>query len=236
MRLRDKVAIVTGGTKGIGRSISEYLCREGVKVMACSREGRAFASDASQIFTCRCDVRSYESVRDMVEETYARYGRIDFLVNNAGVCHLGRVDRLSPEAWNEVIATNLTGAFYCCRETIPRMIAHGGGHIVNISSRSGINAFAGGAAYNASKFALNGFSEALLLDMRDEDIRVSYIMPGRVATTFADEEPADWHIAPEDVAQTVVDLLTMDSRSVVSRVEIRPSRPASYLDYSQKMR
>lgn len=132
---------------------------------------------------------------------------------------------LSIEDWRSTVETNLSGVFYCCHEALPRMRKRGGGYVINISSLAGKNPFAGGAAYNASKFGLNGFSEAMMLDHRHDNIRVSYVMPGSVATEFGSGVGGDWKIQPEDIAQIVMDLLRMPERSLVSRVEVRPSRP-----------
>jgi len=147
-------------------------------------------------------------------------------VNNAGVGVFASVEQLSPAEWHRMIDLNLSGVYYCCHEAIPRMKAAGGGYIINISSLAGKNPFAGGAGYNASKFGLNGFTEAMMLDHRKDDIRVSYIMPGSVDTRFSDGPPASWKIAPEDIAEVVVMLAAMPQRTLVSRVEIRPLKPA----------
>jgi NADP-dependent 3-hydroxy acid dehydrogenase YdfG len=147
-------------------------------------------------------------------------------VNNAGIGVFKSTAELSVEDWQKTVETNLSGVFYCCREALPRFKQRGGGHIVNISSLAGKNAFAGGAAYNASKFGLNGFSEAMMLDHRYEQVRVSYVMPGSVDTEFSSGAArADWKIAPEDIGEIVLMLVRMPERTLVSRVEVRPSRP-----------
>lgn len=225
--IRGKVSIVTGGTRGIGRSISEALLRAGAKVVICGRDqndvNRAVNEMKGTVKGMKCDVRSLSDVKKLVKMTIEAFGGVDILINNAGVAHLGRVDELAPEAWKEVIDTNLTGAFYCAHEVIPEMKRRGGGQIINMASRSGMNAYAGGSAYNASKFGLIGFSEAMFLDLRSERIRVSYVMPGRVGTDFAGEEKKPWHLSPDDVAEAVLDILKLDSRAVMSRVELRPT-------------
>jgi len=229
MNFADKTAVVTGGSRGIGFAIAEALCEAGSNVMICGRNrGTAEAAAAAMpnpgsAAGIKCDVTNYDEVRALMQAAKDRFGGIDILVNNAGVGILGSIEEITPEAWAEVINTNLTGVFYCCREVVPAMKERGGGYIINISSRSGINPSAGGIAYNASKFGLNGFSEALLLDLKKHHIRVSYLMPGRVSTDFADEEPQPWHVGPEDIAKIVLDILTLNSRSVASRIEIRPS-------------
>ena len=162
----------------------------------------------------------------MVDSTVARFGGLDILVNNAGVGRFAHAADMTVAQWHDVIDTNLSGVFYCCHAAIPHLRARGGGWIVNVSSLAGKNAFVGGAAYCASKAGLNAFSEALMQEVRHDGIRVSYVMPGSVATEFGGQ-PGDeaWKLAPADVAQVVVDLLAHDRSSLPSRVEIRPSQP-----------
>ena len=232
-RLQGKAALVTGGTRGIGRAIAESLLREGVRVAVCGRNRDSVEHAAGPlqhlgtVIGAVCDVRRYEEVEALFSTIRGSFGRLDILVNNAGVRGFGRVDEVSPEQWREVIETNLHGPFYCSRLAVPMMKEAGGGFIVNIGSLAGKHAFAGGAAYNASKFGLKGFTEALMLDVRHDNIRVTTIMPGSVQTNFRGQgtEEGEWKIAPADIAQTVVHLLRMPDRSLASRVEIRPSRP-----------
>jgi 3-oxoacyl-[acyl-carrier protein] reductase len=230
----DKVAIVTGGTKGIGRAIARKLLDQGSKVVICSRtsedvnrgvqELNEMAKD--RVAGTTCNVGDVEDVRKLVEFAVKRFGGIDVLINNAGVGLFADVSEITPEQWREVIDTNLTGAFYCCHSAIPHLRRRGGGYIINISSLAGKNPFKGGSAYNASKFGLNGFSEAIMQDLRYDNIRVSYIMPGSVNTRFGRSEgEQSWKLAPEDVAQVVVDLLHHDPRCLPSCVEVRPSKP-----------
>jgi NAD(P)-dependent dehydrogenase (short-subunit alcohol dehydrogenase family) len=230
----DKVAIVTGGTKGIGRAIARKLLEKGSKVVICSRtsedvnrgvqELNEMAKD--RVAGTTCNVGNVEDVRKLVEFTVERFGGIDILINNAGVGLFADVSEITPEQWREVIDTNLTGAFYCCHSAIPHLRRRGGGYIINISSLAGKNPFKGGSAYNASKFGLNGFSEAIMQDLRYDNIRVSYIMPGSVNTRFGRSGgEQSWKLAAEDVAQVVVDLLHHDPRCLPSCVEVRPSKP-----------
>lgn len=175
-----------------------------------------------------CDVRDYDEVKALFEHTVSEFGGVDVLVNNAGIGIFGRVDETRPEDFRAVLETNLFGVFYCCREAIPLMKKRGGGYIINISSLAGTNAHPQMTAYNASKFGLNGFSEALMQEVRHDNIKVSYIMPGSVNTYFGDDEPDEsqsWQLQPADIARVVVDLLHQDERSLPSRIEIRPSRP-----------
>ncbi len=236
MDTKGKSAIVTGSTKGIGRAIAEALLREGMNVCVSARNSddveRAVLelSDAGEgeVTGAVCDVRNYDEVKALVEHTVEELGGVDVLVNNAGIGLFGRVDETSPEDFRAVLETNLFGVFYCCREVIPQMKKRGGGYIINISSLAGTNAHPQMAAYNASKFALNGFSEALMQEVRHDGIKVSYIMPGSVNTYFGGDEPKEeqsWQLQSEDIARVVVNLLHHDERSLPSRVEIRPSRP-----------
>jgi NAD(P)-dependent dehydrogenase (short-subunit alcohol dehydrogenase family) len=238
--LENRVAVVTGGSRGIGYSIAEALVRHGARVVIGSRNAADLARAAnalneiapSRAEAVMTDVREYAQVERITERAEELFGGLDILVNNAGIGLFKSVDQISPEEWNEVIATNLTGCFYGVRAAVPRMKRRGGGYIFNISSLAGKNAFAGGSAYNASKFGLNGFSEAAMLDLRYENIRLSYIMPGSVETDFGHPggkrqsgRKSTWMIAPEDVAQAVLDLVRTDERIMISRVEMRPSQP-----------
>ncbi|HYY57560.1 MAG TPA: SDR family oxidoreductase [Pyrinomonadaceae bacterium] len=237
MELNGKAAIVTGGTKGIGRAIAWALVRQGVNVCISARhedEIKRAVAELGRVGEARvtgmvCDVRDYEEVRALVKHTVEELGGVDILVNNAGIGLFGRVEDLSPEDFRAVLETNLFGVFYCCHEAIPQMKRRGGGgYIINISSLAGVNAHPQMAAYNASKFGLNGFSEALMQEVRHDRIKVSYIMPGSVNTHFGDDEPSEeksWQLQPEDIAQVVIDLLNHPERSLPSRVEIRPSTP-----------
>ena len=233
--LTGKVAVVTGGTRGIGRAIVERLLCEGASVAFCGRSAESVARAAGElaktaggtVFGEAADVSRAEDVRRFFQSVDARFGDVKILINNAGLGIFRRVADMSLEEWHQMIDLNLSGAFYCCREALPRFNNCGGGYIINISSLAGKNAFSGGAAYNASKFGLNGFSEALMLDHRYDNVRVSYIMPGSVATEFGSGAPANagWKIAPEDVAEVVMNLVRMPERTLVSRVEMRPLKP-----------
>ena len=236
MELSGKSAIVTGSTKGIGRAIAESLVREGLNVCVSARSEdevlRAVEElgdgGVGRVTGAVCDVRDTQEVRALFEHTVAEFGGVDVLVNNAGIGLFQSVEEMSPEDFRAVLETNLNSVFYCCHEAIPLMRARGGGYIINISSLAGANAHPRMAAYNASKFALNGFSEALMQEVRHERIKVSYIMPGSVNTYFGGDVPTaeqSWQLQPADVARVVIDLLRHDERSLPSRVEIRPSMP-----------
>jgi NAD(P)-dependent dehydrogenase (short-subunit alcohol dehydrogenase family) len=232
--LDGKVAVVTGGTRGIGRAITESLLREGASVAICGRTqarvNEALAqleSDLGRRVTgAAADVGKPEDVTSFFKFVDTQFGGLDILVNNAGIGIFRSVAELSIENWKDTLDTNLNAVFYCCREAVPRLRHRGGGAIVNISSLAGKNPFAGGGAYNASKFGLNGFSEALMLDHRHDRIRVTYVMPGSVDTDFSPRsQRSSWKIAPEDVAEVVLMTLKMPERTMVSRIEMRPSIP-----------
>ena len=222
--LSGRVAVVTGGSKGIGLAIARALAAAGASVISTSRSG---AESTGAIVQVRADVRRPEDAAGAIEEAVKRFGGLDILVNNAGVGMFANVAEMSVERWQQVLETNLSGVFYCCRAAIPHLRRRGGGWIINISSLAGKNAFTGGAAYCASKAGLNQFSEALMQEVRHDGIRVSYIMPGSVETEFGGHggSKASWAMLPEDVAQVVLDLLGMPARTLPSRVEMRPSRP-----------
>jgi 3-oxoacyl-[acyl-carrier protein] reductase len=232
----NRVAIVTGGTKGIGRAIAEALVREGIDVCISARKRSEMdqtIADLAGLAKGRvtgivCDVCDHSQVKALIERTVEEFGRLDILVNNAGIGIFATVEEMPPEDFRAVLETNLFGVYYCCHESIPVMKQRGGGYIINISSLAGANAHPRMAAYNASKFGLNGFSEALMQEVRHDGIKVSYIMPGSVNTEFGGDEPAEeksWQLQPQDIARVVVDLLRHDERSLPSRVEIRPSKP-----------
>ena len=183
---------------------------------------------AGNVLAIRADVRDAADAQRLVDETVRRFGGVDVLVNNAGIGRFANVADMSFDDWRQIVDTNLSGVFYCSRAAIPVMKARGAGFIVNISSLAAKNPFAGGAAYCASKAGLNAFSEALMQEVRHDNIRVSYVLPGSVSTGFGDRGSsgeAEWKLTPEDVARVVVDLIAHDARSLPSRVELRPSRP-----------
>ncbi len=234
--LAGKQALVTGGTRGIGRAIAEKLLAAGADVAICARRqadvDRAVAEMNGRGSPGRasgqaCDVARYEDVARLFAFLAEAFGGLDILVNNAGVGLFQPVDQIPPQDWRTLLDTNLSGAFYCTREAVPLMRRRGAGYIFNIGSLAGKNPMAGGAAYNASKFGMLGFSEAAMLDLRYDNIRVSCIMPGSVATGFSGPGvgPEAWKIGPEDIAQTVLDLLALPERTLASRVEVRPTRP-----------
>jgi 3-oxoacyl-[acyl-carrier protein] reductase len=239
LNLDGRVALVTGGNRGIGFAIAQSLMKAGANVAISGRDESALAEaahtlesgDGARVVPIRCDVRRHEEVRAMIGRVVGELGGLDILVNNAGVGVFGSVGELEAEQWDTVIETNLSGVFYCCREAIPHLAKRGDAWIINIGSLAGKNPFAGGAAYNASKFGLIGFSEALMLDVRHQGIRVNYIMPGSVASDFVGpsgrhpDDDISWKLHPEDIAQLVTNLLAFPTRALPSRIEVRPTRP-----------
>jgi len=234
--VRGKVAVVTGGSRGIGLAIARALVADGAQVVVTGVNGahlsaarpKIEAAGPGSVETLLADVRSYDAVKRAIDAAVARFGGLDILVNNAGVGIFKDVADMTPAEWAQIIDTNLTGVYNACHVAIPHMRRRGGGFIINISSLAGKNAFANGAAYCASKSGLNAFSEALMQEVRYDGIRVSYVMPGSVATGFSggdENKGTDWKIAPEEVADVVIGLLRHPDRSLPSRVELRPSRP-----------
>jgi len=237
--LNGKTAVVTGGSRGLGFAIAHALAVEGVKVaitglseshLADARDklGRAGGAGPDAIDALRADVRQYADVEQAIGAAVKRFGGLDILVNNAGVGVFTNVAEMKPAQWADVLETNLTGVFNACHAALPYLRQRGGGFIINISSLAGKNPFAEGAAYCASKSGLNGFSEALMQEVRYDNIRVSYVMPGSVATAFSsgdDAKGVDWKISAEEVAEVVLNLLRHNPRSLPSRVELRPSKP-----------
>jgi NAD(P)-dependent dehydrogenase (short-subunit alcohol dehydrogenase family) len=235
--LKDKVAVVTGGSRGIGYCITGRLLQEGARVYVCGRDEQVLKRSLEalrqhgdgRVEGMVADVGRYEDCRKLVHTAAEHFGGIDILVNNAGIGIMKPVDQLTPAEWDATIQTNLSGVFYCCHEAIPLMRQRGGGYIFNISSLAGVNPFAGGSAYNASKFGLNGFSEAMMQDVRYDGIRVSYIMPGSVDTDFGgapgSRSHQSWKLSGADIAKAVVDLYTYPLTTLASRIEMRPSQP-----------
>ncbi len=226
-----KIALVTGGNRGIGRGIAEALVADGATVAITARQqadaDAAAAAIGGGTKGYALDVREYAQVKSVLARVAADLGGLDILVNNAGVGLFAPIADMSAEDFDTVIQTNVNGLFYCTREAIPHLRARKGGYIFNVSSLAGRNAFPGAGAYCASKHAVNGFSEVLFQEVRNDGIRVTYLMPGSVATEFGRGTAAkqDWALQPSDVGEMVVDLLRTSPRALHSRVEMRPAKP-----------
>jgi NAD(P)-dependent dehydrogenase (short-subunit alcohol dehydrogenase family) len=233
--VKDKVAFITGGSKGIGYGIAKEIISLGGHAAITARTQEDVKEAAQRLsdmgpgraLGLSVDVRDLEAQQEAVGKTVEAFGGLDVLVANAGLGRFGSVEELTPEAWREVIDTNLTGVFYSVKAAL-EPLKRSKGYLITISSLAGRNFFKGGSAYNASKFGVTGFTEAVMLDLRDYGIKVSTIMPGSVATHFNDHAPTDkdaWKIQPEDIGKLVTDLLSMHPRTLPSRIEVRPSQP-----------
>jgi NAD(P)-dependent dehydrogenase (short-subunit alcohol dehydrogenase family) len=235
MERQGRVALVTGGTRGIGESIARRLAADGFSVAISGHAGRSVSNaverlgkDGVTLKGFAADARKEEDQKALIGWVEREFGRLDVLVNNAGIGEFGSVDEISPAVFREVVETNLLGPFYAIHFAAPLMKKGGGGFIVNIGSLAAINAFAGGCAYNASKFGLLGLSDAAMLDLRHDGIRIAAILPGSVATEFSDSHrgrESSWMLQPEDVARAVSDLVRYPDRAIPSRLDLRPSRP-----------
>lgn len=233
--LTGKKAIVTGGTKGIGLEVARALLMHGADVAICGRNPESMQAALAalqkgypnrKVFAYPADVSNSAAVSELFGYIDRAMEGLDILVNNAGSGTFRSASELTVEEWDRTIGTNLSGAFYCSREALQRFTKANGGWIINISSLAGRNPFAGGSAYNASKFGLNGMSEAIMLDHRQQNVKVSYIMPGSVDTAFGGHSSAaNWKIAPEDIAEIAIDILRKPGRTLISRVEVRPAKP-----------
>jgi NAD(P)-dependent dehydrogenase (short-subunit alcohol dehydrogenase family) len=232
--LNGKVAYITGGSKGIGYGVANSMLTEGMRVAITSRSqsnadeaARRLDPSGENVLAIESDVRNLESEKNAIQRVLDKWGRLDALIANAGVGAFASIQDMTPEQWHDVIDINLTGVFNSVKASIPAL-RDNKGYIITIASLAGTNFFAGGAAYNASKFGLVGFTQAIMLDLRQSGINTSTIMPGSVATYFNDHVPSDadaWKIQPEDIGELVVDLLKMHPRTLPSKVEVRPSRP-----------
>lgn len=229
----NTVALITGGSKGIGYGIAEALVKLKVKVVITSRhkeqaiKAAESLGNAEQVMGLEADVRDFKSQENAVAQILKKWGRLDILIANAGIGHFASVEDLTLEQWQQTIDTNLTGVFYSIKASVAEL-KKTQGYIFTISSLAGTNFFVNGSAYNASKFGLTGFTQAVMLDLRNYGIKVSTIMPGSVATYFNDHTPSEedsWKIQKEDIGELVIDLLKMNPRALPSKIEIRPSMP-----------
>ena len=238
--LKNKVALITGGTKGIGYGVAQSLMKQGINVAITSRT-KASAEKAAQKLNSdtsngakalglEADVRNFESQEKAVKNTLSEFGKLDIVIANAGLGHFGSIEELTVEQWQETIDTNLTGVFYTLKASV-EALKKNKGYYITISSLAGTNFFAGGSAYNASKFGVTGFTQAAMLDLRKHEVKVSTIMPGSVSTHFGGNSPEEgnegWKIQIEDVGELVVDLLKMNPRTLPSKIEVMPTLPPS---------
>ncbi len=235
MELSGKTAIITGGSKGIGLGIAQAMLDQGMQVVITGRNRQSIdeavellsKSGGKRVSGVVSDVRHLASEENVVIETIQKYGQVDVLIANAGVGHFAPIEEMTTEQWNDVIDINLTGVFHSVKACVPAL-KKTRGYIITIASLAGTNFFAGGAAYNASKFGLVGFTQAVMLDLRNSGIKTTTIMPGSVATYFNNRIPSEkdaWKIQPEDIGQMVIDLLKLPARTLPSKVEVRPSMP-----------
>jgi 3-oxoacyl-[acyl-carrier protein] reductase len=233
--LKNKVVLITGGSKGIGYGVADALVNEGAKVAITSRRQKAAAEAAERLnklgkgeaLGLEADVRDADAQQKAIDAVVKKWGSLDVLVANAGLGYFGNIETLTTEQWKETIDTNLSGVFYSIKASLPAL-KKSKGYVITIASLAGTNFFAGGSAYNASKFGLVGFTQAAMLDLRGYGIKVTTIMPGSVATEFngGNPDPSDsWKIQPEDIGQIVIDLLKMHPRTLPSKIEVRPSIP-----------
>ncbi len=237
--LKGKVTLITGGTKGIGYGIAEALLNQGLKVVITSRSQTAADKAAKElaaktncvgsIIGIQADVREFQSQAKAVEQALNTFGQLDVVIANAGLGHFSSIEDLTIEQWNDTIDTNLTGAFNSIKASVEALKATKG-YYITISSLAGANFFASGSAYNASKFGVTGFTQAVMLDLRKYGVKVSTIMPGSVSTHFNGNEPSEdeaWKIQSEDLGELVVDVLRMNPRTLPSKIEVRPTTPPS---------
>lgn len=233
--IQGKTALVTGGSKGIGLGIARSLVQAGVNVTITARDAHQVAEAAARISDAgpgralgvACDVRDLRQQQEAVARTVAEFGSLDYAIANAGVGGFAPVEELDPELWNQVIDTNLTGVFYTIKSALDEL-KRNQGYFITLASLAGTNFFAGGSAYNASKFGVVGFTQAVMLDLRQYGIRTTTIMPGSVASHFNDNEPGskdDWKIQPEDIGEMVLYLLRSPARTLPSKIEVRPTQP-----------
>jgi len=235
MELQGKTALITGGSKGIGRAIAEQMLQAGMNVGITGRSINSLnlvtdeltAKYGDNVVSFEADVRDYTAQQNAVSELVAKFGCLNVVIANAGIGHFAPIDEMTHEQWNDIININLTGVFNTVKASV-ESIKKSEGYIITIASLAGTNFFAQGSAYNASKFGLVGFTQAIMLDLRKYGVKVSTIMPGSVSTYFNDHTPNDadaWKIQPEDIAELTMNILNMNPRTLPSKIEVRPSRP-----------
>lgn len=234
--MKDKVAYITGGTKGIGFGIAQVLLQNGIKVAVSGRKqedaeaaANLLSKNQSMVLGIASDVKIFEDEKNAVSEIIKKFGRLDYVIANAGLGIFKPVDQLDTEDWNNMIDTNLTGVFHSLKASVEEL-KKTEGYFISIASLAGTNFFENGAGYNASKFGVVGFTQAAMIDLRKYNIKVSTILPGSVSSNFNDNEPSEkdaWKIQPEDIGELIIDLFKMNPRTLPSKIEIRPSKPNS---------
>ena len=234
--MNKKVAYITGGTKGIGFGIAQVLLKSGIRIAVSGRKqedaeeaARILSEDDTKVFGIASDVKNFEDEKAAVSEIIKKFGRLDYVIANAGLGIFKPVDELSLEEWNDMIDTNLNGVFHTMKASVDEL-KKSEGYFISIASLAGTNFFENGSGYNASKFGVVGFTQAAMIDLRKYNIKVSTIMPGSVSTNFNGNEPSEkdaWKIQPEDLGELVLDIFKMNPRTLPSKIEIRPSKPNS---------
>ena len=234
--MKNKVAYITGGTKGIGFGVAQVLLKNGIRVAVSGRKqedaeeaARILSEDDTKVFGIASDVKNFDDEKNAVSEIIKKFGRLDYVIANAGLGVFKPVDELELEEWNDMVDTNLSGVFHTLKASV-KELKKSEGYFISISSLAGTNFFENGSGYNASKFGVVGFTQAAMIDLRKYNIKVSTIMPGSVSTNFNGNEPSEkdaWKIQPEDIGELVIDLFKMNPRTLPSKVELRPSKPNS---------
>ena len=234
--MKDKVAYITGGTKGLGFGIAQVLLQNGIKVAVSGRKQEdaeeaadILSKDQSMVFGIASDVKNFEDEKNAISEIIKKFGRLDYVIANAGLGIFKPVDQLDTKDWNNMMDTNLTGVFHTLKASVEEL-KKTEGYFISIASLAGTNFFENGTGYNASKFGVVGFTQAAMIDLRKYNIKVSTIMPGSVSSNFNGNEPSEkdaWKIQPEDIGELIVDLFKMNPRTLPSKIEIRPSKPNS---------
>ena len=234
--IENKVAYITGGTKGVGYGIAKILLENGVSVAFSGRKKEDVEKVENELKQYSpsvrglvSDVKNLDSEFNAVKNIIEKFGRLDFVIANAGLGIFKPVDELSSEEWNEMIDTNLTGVFHTLKASVEEL-KKTEGYYITISSLAGANFFENGTGYNASKFGVVGFTQAAMIDLRKYNIKSTVIMPGSVATNFNGNIPSEkdaWKIQPDDMGNLVLDILKMNPRVLPSKIEFRATKPKS---------
>lgn len=237
MDLKGKIAIITGASKGIGRQTALDMAKAGAKVAISARNKKLLDELAAEIagtggesFVFAGDMSNEDEIITFVQQTADTFGKIDILINNAGIGHFHNVAEMTTKHWDDMFDLNVRGLFIITREALPHLRLANESIIVNVASLAGKNAFATGAGYAATKHALLGFSKCLMLEERKNGVRVIAICPGSVTTNFADHQPGllapdKKALKPDDISDTIIHAIQMPQRAMISEIDIRPSNP-----------